>query len=65
MKNIMVGDLVRILDEWAVHNPWMKGHFGQPKVGLVIKGFERGRQYVVLLGGKQFVIGKSRLEVIG
>tara|TARA_B100000287_G_scaffold301445_1_gene284525 strand:+ start:311 stop:511 length:201 start_codon:yes stop_codon:yes gene_type:complete len=64
MKNIMVGDLVRILNEWAVQNPWMKGHFGQPQVGLVIKDFGEIPQCVVLIAGEEKVIRKSSLEVL-
>ncbi len=61
------GDLVRIVNEWVGHNRWMKEMFEDEviEVGLVVKDFGHNNHHcVVLIGGKELNISKTRLEVI-
>tara|TARA_B100000131_G_C17713844_1_gene449939 strand:- start:59 stop:274 length:216 start_codon:yes stop_codon:yes gene_type:complete len=65
-----VGDLVRIMDEWTAHNPWMKFPDEQPKIGLVTKtdAFPKdkgGQRYAtIMVGGEYQTIKVIRLEVV-
>jgi|SaaInlV_165m_DNA_1040744.scaffolds.fasta_scaffold121869_2 hypothetical protein len=61
------GDLVRIANEWVVHNPWMKEMFEGciTEIGLIVKDFGHNNHHcVVLIGGKEMNISKTRLEVV-
>ena len=62
------GDLVRIVNEWVVHNPWMKGSGiveETLQVGLVVNAPEVGNLVVkVLIGGEVKGYSKKVLEVI-
>ena len=60
-----VGDLVRIANEWVVHNPWMKEMFEDEatQVGLIVKNFP-SHHCIVLIGGKERKMSKTRLEVV-
>ena len=33
---MQVGDLVRIVNDWRGHNPWMKFPNENPKIGLIV-----------------------------
>ena len=62
------GDLVRIVNEWIAHNPWMKGSGiveETLQVGLVVSTPETGGWVVkVLIGGEVLAYSKKFLEVI-
>ena len=62
------GDLVRIVNEWVVHNPWMKGTVIEEEtaqVGLIVTAPEVGNLVVkVLIGGEVKGYSKKVLEVI-
>ena len=59
------GDLVRIANEWVVHNPWMKEMFEDciTEIGLIVKTFP-SHHCIVLIGGKERKMTKTRLEVV-
>ena len=59
-----VGDLVRIINEWTVHNPWMKFDDDE-EIGLIVNTPEVGNLVVkVLIGGKVLGYSKKVLEVV-
>jgi len=60
------GDLVRIVNEWVGHNRWMKEMFEDEvvEVGLVVEDFDGFHHCIVLIGGKELNISKTRLEVV-
>lgn len=62
------GDLVRIVNEWVAHNPWMKGTLvteETPQIGLIVDTPEVGNLVVkVLIGGKIEGYSKKVLEVV-
>jgi hypothetical protein len=65
MKDIKIGDLVRIINEWTVHNPWMKFEDELIEIGLVVKDFGHNNHHcVVLIGGKEMNMSKTKLEVV-
>ena len=62
------GDLVRIVNEWVAHNPWMKGTLIEEEtvqIGLVVNAPETGGWVVkVLIGGEVLAYSKKFLEVL-
>jgi len=61
-----VGDLVRIVNEWRGHNPWMKFPDENLKIGLIV-GFSSTAlsntlAYRVLVGGGVISLPSTRLE---
>ena len=70
MKDVKIGDLVRIINEWTAHNPWMKSVLVKPKIALVIKAnaFPKDktvqRWAVILTEGEYQTIKTNRLEAI-
>jgi len=66
MKHIKIGDLVRIMSEWTMHNPWMKLSEDDVRIGLVI-GLGHGTRknaIVQMLSGEVVVFHNHRLEVL-
>ena len=72
MKDIKIGDLVRMINPWTAHNPWMQlpNSVTHPKIALVVKAdaFPKDKgveKYAIILteGGHQ-TIKINRLEVI-
>ena len=65
MKDIKIGDLVRIISEWAMHNPWMKLPEDEIRIGLVVGlGHGTRNNAIILIGGEQVVFHNHRLEVL-
>ena len=75
MKNIEIGDLVRIWSDWDMDNPWMKGHLGQPLIGLItgisqpIVGLgqhsvRKVTAYKVLTEGREILLPPTRVEAL-
>ena len=63
---MQIGDLVRIINEWTSHNPWMILPEDKIKIGLVV-GSEQGhtREFVkVLSEGQTLTLHPRRLEVL-
>ena len=63
---MQIGDLVRIINEWTSHNPWMILPEDKIKIGLVI-GSEptpTGEYIKVLSEGETLVLCSRRLEVL-
>ena len=60
-----IGDLVRIVNEWVAHNPWMQGTIIEEEtalVGLVIEASVN--ESIVLIEGKQLIFLNKQLEVL-
>ena len=75
MKNIEIGDLVRVVNEWRGHNPWMKFPDEQPIVGLItgisqpVVGLEpqsvrKVTAYKVLTEGREILLPPARVEAL-
>lgn len=65
MKDIKIGDLVRIVSEWTMHNPWMKLSEDEIRIGLVVGlGHGTRNNAIILIGGEQVVFHNHRLEVL-
>ena len=58
-----VGDLVKVINEWAYHNPWMKHPDQRERIGLVAK-FTTDKMVSVYIDGKELIFRKTELEVI-
>ena len=61
---MQVGDLVRIVNEWRGHNPWMKFPDDQPKIGLIIGVSPSKAIFWVLIGGREILLPLTRLEAL-
>ena len=62
---MQVGDLVRIVNEWTSHNPWMKFTDDLVKIGLVTNVVGANDVYaIVLVEGEELILHKRRLEVV-
>ena len=59
---MQVGDLVRIVNEWQGHNPWMKFPDEKPKIGLIVGITSTKSSYKVWIGAREFLIPPTRLE---
>ena len=65
MRDIKIGDLVRIISEWTMHNPWMKLPEDEIRIGLVVGlGHGTRNNAIILIGGEQVVFHNHRLEVL-
>ncbi len=67
MKNIEIGDLVRIVNEWTGHNPWMKFDDVVEKIGLVVGLHQQTghlEKAVVLVESKEVVAHLRQLETL-
>ena len=67
MKNIEIGDLVRIVNEWTGHNPWMKFPDEVVKIGLVVGLHQQTghlEKAVVLVGNNEVVTHHRQLETL-
>lgn len=64
MKNIEIGDLVKIWSEWDINHPYMKGHLGQPTIGLITGISHTLTAYKVLTEGREILLPPARLEAI-
>ena len=56
-----VGDLVRLVNEWRGHNPWMKFPDDNPKIGLIVGIISTKSPYRVLIGAREVLIPPHRL----
>ena len=61
---MQVGDLVRIVNEWRGHNPWMKFPDDQPKIGLIIGASPSKTIFWVLIGSREILLPLTRLEAL-
>ena len=61
---MQVGDLVRLVNEWQGHNPWMKFPDEQPKIGLIVGVAYNRVAFRVWVEGTEFLIPPHRLEVL-
>ena len=61
---MQVGDLVRLVNEWQGHNPWMKFPDENPKIGLIVGITSTKSPYKVWVEGREFLIPPHRLEVL-
>ena len=64
MKNIEIGDLVRIVSEWRGHNPWMKFPDEQPIIGLITGISHNITAYRVLTEGREILLPPTRVEAL-
>ena len=63
---MQIGDLVRIINEWTSHNPWMILPEDKIKIGLVVGSEEDwdGEYVKVLSEGETLTLHPRRLEVL-
>ena len=61
---MQIGDLVRIVNEWRGHNPWMKFPDEKPRIGLITGISHNITAYKVWVEGREFLIPPTRLEVL-
>ena len=62
MKDIKIGDLVRIVSEWTMHNPWMKLAEDEIRIGLVVGLGHGTRNNAIILIGK-FCLAEGYLRI--
>ena len=59
------GDLVRIGNEWVMHNPWMRDSWiDQCRIGLIVELCKRTEVASVLIKGKVQPYSFRKLEVV-
>ena len=61
---MQVGDLVRIVNDWRGHNPWMKFPNENPKIGLIVGITSTKSPHRVLFGAREILIPPHRLEIV-
>ena len=63
---MQIGDLVRIINEWTSHNPWMILPEDKIKIGLVVGSEEDwdGEYVKVLSEDETLTLHPRRLEVL-
>ena len=61
---MQVGDLVRIVNEWRGHNPWMRFPDDQPKIGLIVGVAYNRVAFRVLIGGRETILPPLVLEAV-
>lgn len=65
MKNLKIGDLVRIVSEWKGHNPWMDFPDDLVKIGLVMNVVGANDDFAVVLAeDEKLILHKRRLGVL-